>query len=762
MKKSYQPINILVLLFMLGVLFSSFNTSSTVFYVSPDGNNENSGSISKPFQSLERAKAAVSQLISDGMENHEVLVYFREGTYYFEKSVVFNGEEFGAGNNRIIFSAYQDEKPVFSGGKIITGWQKLEENLTHLPEAARGKIWTAYIPEGNPNKIARFLGKDTISLQNAISGHMSTNETDDMNVSKDDFMGANYDDPEPYSRFIYSENDLRNWGNITDIEVVARPHYGWVSNILPLKSVDTEKKVAYTTVPATYYITKLSGSGDDANPNLRVLNAIDHLDEPGEWVINSKENRIYYWPVEGKPDDVYYPVTKEIIRIEGSEDNGSVIRNIVIRGITFAHGDRDTMEDGDIGIQHDWAFYNKSDALIRLVDTENCIIDECTFVSSGGGGVRLDAYSQHNKIINNKFMYLGGTAILLSGYGPGKKDVNRNNEIVNNWIHNNGESYFHSPALFVWQSGGNRIAHNLIHNIPYTGIVISGPRPQFFNVKWMGNRRELAGTVRWEEVKDIVNPEWQRHSGHANDWDVMFPYLFASDNVIEYNEIHHVMEVMDDGNAIYLSGTGLNNIVRKNYVHHNFSPHRQASLRSDDYARDITFSDNIIYKFSRAGIVAKYDATITNNYIIDYIPTEMVDGEKHNPLAFIYIGAWGPIKGGIAKNNICYQSAGSSITFLGFGASSRLLETLEEFPKITDYDIGSNLYYAAGMPHSSMEQLKALQEQNVEHQSLIADPLFEGFESKGFRLAKDSPAFKLGIEQIEFDKMGLLKNGKAE
>jgi hypothetical protein len=764
MGKSYQSKNKIGLLIflVLAVLFSSCNTNSTAFYVSPDGNDENSGSKSSPFRSLERAKAEVGQLIGDGMENEEVHVYFREGTYFFEKSVVFSGEEFGAGNNTILFSAFQDEKPVFSGGKIITGWQKVDGNLPYLPEAAKGKIWAADIPVGNPYKIGRFLGKDTISLQNAISGDMSTAEPDEMNVSKDDFMGANYDDPEPYSRFIFADNDLRNWENISDIEVIARPHYGWVSNILPLKSVDIESNVAYTTVPATYYITKLSGSGDDANPNLRVLNAIDHLDEPGEWVIHSLDNKIYYWPEEGVPGDVYYPVTKEIIRLEGSEEDGRIIKNIVFRGITFAHGDRDTMEDGDIGIQHDWAFYNKSDALVRFVDTENCVVDECTFLSSGGGGVRLDSYSQHNKIINNEFRYLGGTAILLSGYGPGNKDVNRNNEIINNRIHNSGESYLHSPALFVWQSGGNRIAHNLIHNIPYTGIVISGPRPQFFNVKWMGNRRELAGTVRWEEVKDIVNPEWQRYAGHANDWDVMFPYLFASDNVIEYNEIHHVMEKMDDGNAIYLSGTGWNNIVRKNYVHHNFSPHRQASLRSDDYAKDITFSDNIIYKFSRAGIVAKYDATITNNYIIDYVPTEMVDGEKHNPLAFIYIGAWGPIKGGIAKNNICYQSAGGSITFLGFGASSRLLESLEEFPKITDYDIDSNLYYAAGMPHSSLEQLKGLHEQKVEHNSLIADPLFDGFESQGFRLKNNSPAFSLGIRQIEFEKMGLLKNGKAE
>jgi hypothetical protein len=278
----------------------------------------------------------------------------------------------------------------------------------------------------------------------------------------------------------------------------------------------------------------------------------------------------------------------------------------------------------------------------------------------------------------------------------------------------------------------------------------------------MGNRRELTGTVRWEEVKDIVNPEWQRYSAHVNDWDTLFPYLFAANNIIEYNDVHHVMQQMDDGNAIYLSGTGLNNIVRKNYVHHNFSAHRQASIRTDDYSRDVTISENIIYKFSRAGIVAKYDAAIVNNYIIDYIPTEMVDGEKHHPLGFIYIGAWGPIKGGIAKNNICYQSAGNSISFLGFGATSRLLASLAEFPKLTDFDIDSNLYYATGVPHSNMSQLVGLQDQGSDRGSMIADPLFEGFAEAGFKLKPNSPAFKLGIKQIDFENIGLLRNGKAE
>ena len=739
------------------LFFASCNQEPHTFYVSPDGNDNYAGTKSKPFLSLSKAKEAVRQVIADGASGKEITVYFRGGTYFISESVIFNEEEFSTGNNKVIFSAYKDEKPVLSAGTLLNGWRKVQHEISYLPEVGIGKIWEIDIPDHIGNPTARFLGTDSLSLINAVSEALTTAEDGELEIPRDDFMGANYEEPEKYSSFIFPENYFRNWENLQDIEVVVGPHYGWVSNILPLKSVDLKNRTAYTTIPATYYISRLSGSGDDANPNLKVLNAIDYLDSPGEWVINSVERKIYYWPLEEQPGNVYYPLTKEIIRLEGNEKEGRIIKNIEFRGFTFAHGERDTMEDGDIGLQHDWAFYNKSDALVRFVDSENCVIDNCTFTASGGGGVRFDLYSRNNKILNSKLSYLGGIPVVLAGYGPGYDDVNRNNEIFNTEIHDCGQSYNHAPAIYLWQSGGNRIANNLIYNTPYSGVVVSGPRPQFFNTEWMGNRREISGTIKRSGIDIDGIENWVRESGHVTDWDKMFPYLFSSENIIEYNEIHNVMNILDDGNAIYFSGTGYNNIMRSNYIHTNISSHRQTAVRADDYARDITIADNIIYKFSRAGITTKYDCYITNNYIIDYVPTEMVNGEIHHPLSFIRIAAWGPLKGGIIKNNICYQTAGTPMPFLSIGLYHNLLRTLDEQPKLNDFEIDNNLYFASGLPHSSRDQLNEYRSHGVDTKSIIADPLFEGLEEKGFRLKQNSPAFNLGIKQIEFDKIGLIK-----
>lgn len=729
---------------------------SKEFYVSPSGNDSNPGTKNKPFLSFQRATEAVSDILKNDSENVKVKAYFREGTYHFDQTVVIRAEDLGKSNNKVVFSAYMNEKPVFSSGIALKNWTKLTTNPKDLPESAKGKIWVSDIPDHGSGKYARFLSTCSKPLVNAISKPVFSIEPDELNNLRDDFIGANYDYPEKYSYFYYPDNLLKAWENISDIELVVRTHYGWVVNILPIKEVDVNKKIAYTTIPGTYYLFHLTG-GDNANPNLQIQNAIEYLDEPGKWIFNSIEGKIFYWPSENEPETIYYPLLQELIRVEGNEKEGNILKNIIFRGISFKHGDRNTWKENIIGLQHDWALYDESDALLRFIDTEDCLVDDCIFSNSGGGGIRFDFYSQKNKIINCEFKDLGGVPILFAGYGPGLKDVNKYNEILNNEIHDCGQIYLHSPGIFIWQSGNNRIANNLIYNISYTGIVISGPRPKFF-CREMGNRREITGTVNYNEIGHLADKDWMSYSQHINEWEELFPYLFSGNNIIEYNEIYNIMQKLDDGNAIYLSGTGYNNIVRRNYIHDNISPHRQAAIRADDYAKDITFSENIIYRFARSGIVTKYTADITNNFIIDYVPTEMVDGTKHPMMSFIAISAWGPVKGCNVKNNICYQSAGISEPFLQFTVANNLVASLSEYPTITSCSIDSNLYFASGVHYSNMLQLEELRKQGVDNSSLAADPLFTGFEETGFKLKSNSPAFKLGIKQIDFDKIGLQKN----
>jgi hypothetical protein len=742
-----------LIIVLLALFLGACSSNNTAFYVSPSGDDNNPGTKGKPFASLNRAKEAVLEQVKDGAENKEIKVYFREGTYYFNQTTVFSETEFSNGNNRILFSAFENEKPVFNAGVKLEGWSKVDYDIPHLPGNAAGKIWSVSIPDNA--EPARFLFDDSGPLVNAVSEGLHT--TEDENTFKN--ISA-LPTKEQLSFFKFPQEQFRDWENLHDIEAVVRPYEGWIMNILPIKSLDFNSNTAHTTIPATYRISRLKGFWYEKQYNLWVQNAIDFLDEPGEWVINTSEGKIYYWPKENEPGNVYYPLLKEIIHVKGDQQRNKIIRNIEFKGITFCGGNRDTWEDGDAGIQHDWAFYGKSDALVRFTDTQDCIIDECTFINSGGGGIRFDFFSQNNKVVNSLFTKLGGTSVLFVGYGPGGADVNRNNLIVNNEIHDIGQSYWHSPGIFIWQSGGNRIAHNLIYNTPYTGIVISGPRPQFMNPRMKG-RRELTGTVNHANLSnifDVDRDDWHRFEPYADKWDeIIERYLFASDNVVEYNELHNIDLTIDDGNGIYFSGTGPGNIARRNYLHNNTAVFLHGVIRADDQSKDVTITENIIYKFTNEGIKIKHPCIVTNNYIIDWQWSYWWHGLAYPKQYFINVSPVGPvIKGSVIENNISYQSQGETQPF--FGVS--IYYPLAHLTSYSDLQVGNNLYFDAGSDPDNIKKLEEMRGSGLDVNTVVADPLFEGFEDAGFKLKENSPAFDLGIKQIDIENMGLLKNGK--
>ncbi len=726
MQKNIMRSGTFYIILCLIFCFGCKNQGHFKLYVSPDGDDRNSGTIEAPLATLHAALFKTEEIIDSGIGS-EIDIFFREGTYQFEETAVLSGEKFGSGN-KITIQAYPDERPVFTAGEILSGWRRLQESPDNLPEICKGNVWVLDLSKmDNTVPAFKVLFDNDIPVYAAISEGFQTDEPDETATDS--------------SLFYFPPGSLKNWTNLKDIEVVLRPGRSWVLNILPLRSVNTAQGTAEVTIPATYKIERMKWIHTEES-NLWVSNALEYLDEPGEWVLNTPENRVYYWPVNNRePGVTVIPKLQELVRVEGDEEKGAPLRNIHFRGIEFAHGERDTWASGDIGLQHDWALYAKSDALLRFIDSEDCSVKACVFRSSGSGGLRFDFMSINNTVADCKFYHLGGTALLFSGYGPGLKDLNKENLIISNEIFDCGQAYTHSPGIFIWQSGYNRIAHNLVYDQPNSGIVVSGPRPSFFNKRKAGIR-EIIGSVRFDEIGEIF------------EWDEMFPYLFSTHNIIEYNEIFNVVTTISDGNAIYLSGTGYNTVVRRNYLHHNLSPGLHGIIRGDDMTKYAEIYENIIYKFSNSGIVIKHPNIVRNNYIIDCNRVYTEIGVEVPKSEYILIAPLGPIRGSEIKNNICLHLDGKARIIKGVFNPNRFPSG--SVPSLTDCSIDSNIYYSK-TDVGFQEQLSELKSLGLDQASLFADPLFAGFEDEGFLLKQNSPASRLGIKQIPFEKIGLIE-----
>ncbi len=699
------------------------------FYVSNAGSGQWSGRLAQPnadgtdgpFASLSQAKQAVRTLKL--LEpSQDIVVSIRGGWYPLSETLVFGLEDSGDADTRITYAAYPGETPVFSSGKVIEAWKKVTATIPGLPEVAVGNVWVADVSGS-----FRTLYDTEGLLPRAQSDGFIPRAGSSRN------------------RVNLPAADFKNWSNYKDAEIVVRPHHAWIMNILPVESIDEATQSVRTSVESTYLMNPLKFLQSEKIESCWVENVFEALDEPGEWVLDSNAGKVYLW--RRNDSTVVAPQLTELIRVEGQVDKDGPqdlpVRNLRFVGLTFKHGERYQVDADDAGLQHDWDFLDKANALVRFRGTEDCAIEQCHFLHSGSGAIRVDLHGQNNRIVGNHIEQMGGSGVLLAGYGPGTKDVNRNNLVFNNHIHHVGQIYWHSPGIFIWQSGENRVAHNLVHHTPYTAIILSGCMTEFFGK----GGRELTRTIRWNEIGGSP-----KSFKEATLEDVR-PFLHSHDNQIERNEIHHAMERMGDGNAIYIRGAGAGNVIRENYIHHLVTPMiMQCAIRTDGGQMDTLITGNLIYKCTSQGIMLKLNNRCENNIIADVIAP---------PRGYYLSVREGPMTGASIQRNIFYSSGADTVFIHELGPKNQSASEDRrgrELARSKDAETDYNIYYNAADPSLGRDFLEQQQRDGVDTHSLAVDPLFVNPAMGDFRLHPDSPAIQMGIPSFDTSKVGLIQN----
>jgi hypothetical protein len=723
---------------LFGLLACSSLHAATLV-VSPEG----------PVATLDEARLRVREL-KKKQPGQPIEVLIKGGVYSLRETVVFGVEDSGTEGAPVVYKAFPGEVPVFTGGIPITGWKKCVSDPGGVSEKARGNLWVAEIPKtGNKLWRIRSLYDGDELLPRSRSGSFkyateaAEKENDFNRQGKKLTSVLEYDGKPvaPFDRTVYfREDNIKDWPNLSDIELMLKDR-PWLANIIPLERVDTKNRMAYLAVDPTYQAI---------NPNNRywVENAIDYLDEPGEWVVNTLEGRIYMWPKKELADmNVMAPFLQEFIRVEGSED-GPFVSHLRFEGLTFTHGVRDSLQKGDKGLQHDWEMYDKANAVIRFRHAEDCEVASCVIKSSSGTGIRLDLHCQRVSITRNHLHHLGGGGIVLSGYGPGTKDVNKNNVVHDNYIHDIGELLLHSCAIFIAQSGNNEISHNTIRDVPYNGIVVSGCRPhEFYLVNRIPFRRAWVSSIRFDECEPYIKKGLA--AKYQNRLEYFLPLLHARENRIVMNDISRTLLKLHDGNAIYFSAMGENNVVERNYLHENHDT--AGAIRLDDNPSFTVIRENVITESER-GLGLKGPADVINNFIF----TETFLRGRTLP------GWLGGTKKALPQHNIFMPPASSKssnglyltdnrATNRPFYENLPLMENSIYFtenksacyvPKAT---LGSDLF--TGQPvRPGKDEVKLL----------YADPMFdeEAMTKNIYRFKKGSPAIALGIKPIDLSRVG--------
>lgn len=734
--------------------------STIELYVAPG--ESGSGSKDDPLGSIEAARDVVRARLRDGFDG-DIVVHVGGGLYRVTEPIVFGPEDSPQHGRTISYVAASGQTPVISGGCPISEWTRLEEAPAGLPEAAAGNVWVADLPQRDGKPVAiKVLFDEHGLLERACSERLETKPEDEEPTAP---SVPNHADPEEFlaNHPVYREihfhgEDIKAWPNLDDIEIFVTPRNPWTVNFLGIESVHESARVARTTLPSTYPLTTAYGP-KHIKRFYRVENVLEHLDRPGRWVSDTSTGKLYLWPRDRvqpesadavgtestrstgvaaspktpearlePPTGITAPRTTEIISVLGDFDSSQWVRGLRIDGLTLTHGDRYSWGWARRSVQHDWEQEDAPSAMIRLRGSEHVTITNCRLVHSGSSGIRLDLHAVENEISHCELAHLGGVGVSLIGYGPGSRDENHHNRVVENHIHHIGRLWWHSAGVFVAQSGHNLVADNRIHHTPYCAVVVSGPRAAVFS-RESPRLREGALTIRWSEIADapIEQP-------------VLLGFRHARYNRIVHNEIHDAMELLGDGNGIYVSGTGIGNLIARNYVHDIAGKGTVSGIRLDDEEFHATVEENVVFRICGAGILTKNINQVENNIIVDcYGPRQY---------GYLSVRHRGPCFGTGIRRNIVLR--------LAKGPDGSRREQKEPFWRIEDsmgflhqVMLDDNILWDEEDVESAQAAVEELRSIGKGLRTLVADPGFVDAASGDFRLTPGAASLRVGFLPID-------------
>ncbi|GAF01948.1 PDZ domain-containing protein [Saccharicrinis fermentans] len=226
-----------------------------------------------------------------------------------------------------------------------------------------------------------------------------------------------------------------------------------------------------------------------------VENVFEELDSPGEWYLDEKENKLYYWPATNININTAHfeaSVLKDLVQIVGTLDNPVV--DVRISGIKFEGTQRTLFEAYEPLLRSDWTIYRGS--ALFFEGTEGCAVEDCEFTKLGGNVIMASKYNKGLEIKGNHIHECGASAISFVGdasavrspsfnygqfvdyedmdtiHGPKNELYPRQCLVYDNLIHRIGRIEKQSAGVQISMAMDITVSHNSIYDVPRAGINI--------------------------------------------------------------------------------------------------------------------------------------------------------------------------------------------------------------------------------------------------------------------------------------------------
>jgi hypothetical protein len=557
-------------------------------YVSPSGNDAwsgklaapNAGRTDGPVATPARARDLVRALRATHRAG-PIHVKLRGATYFLPEVLTLTPVDSGTEEAPVVWSAYENEQPVLSGGQRLTGWSRT--TVGDRP------VWRTKLPEGADGKTYAFreLWFDGARLTRARWPKQGT------------LAVAGLSDNERHERwnrgvtqFRYAGEDLKAWPTATQGEGIVASR--WAESHLPITSIDPVNRVIHFGKRSVFLL--------EPDDRYWIENVKECLSAAGEFYVDAADRMVYLIPPAGRDPnaaEVISPRLSQVLRLSGRPAASQFVEHVAFRGLAFAHAewyfdhafvsqqDAAKLADEDWSLRADPSRSGFGQAAIGVPGAvagrgvRSCTFENCTVAHVGTYGIELAQGCRNNQISHCRLTDLGAGGVKLGEVVIRDMAAEQaaGNEVTDCVIADGGNLFPSCVAVWIGQSPENRIAHNDIHGFWYTAVSIG--------------------------------------------WTWGYARSAAQRNIVEYNHIHHIgvkadgaSPILSDMGCVYTLGNQEGTVVRNNRFHDVAGlKYGGWGIYFDEGTTHILAENNLVYGTTHGGFHQHYgkENTVRNN-----------------------------------------------------------------------------------------------------------------------------------------------------
>ncbi|MGD9497776.1 MAG: right-handed parallel beta-helix repeat-containing protein [Armatimonadota bacterium] len=518
-----------------------------------------------PLATLEGARDRIRALRAAGELNGPVQVLVRGGTYRLHRSFVLEPRDSGTEDAPVTYAAYPGERPVFSGGRPVIGWQQQPGGRW------RARVTVAATGTGYPRQLfvngrratrARIPDRGYLYLAGLI----------------DPYWRA---DPRNRWGFRFRAGDLEpGWRNIEDLEIVKL--HSWSVTRMRVAEIDGRQGVVRFTgigreEPRLY---------DWAGARYYIDNVFEGLDRAGEWYLDRPSGTLHYLPRPGEhmpPASAVMPAVERLVEFAGDPAGGHTVHHITLRGMTFEHASWPMPEAGYLENQGQVLIPT---AAIFARGAEHCTLEHVEVRHVGAHGIWFERGCRHNRFERCHVWDTGAGGIYI---GMERTEPETSHNVVHNcFVHHCGEVHEGGIGVWIGRSSYNEVTRCEISDLDYTGV----------SVGWYWGYGDSTAH------HNLVADNYIHHCGHRVLSDLGGIYVLGESpgTVLRHNLIHDIWcyPPYPYGSGIYLDEGASQVLVEGNIAYRCYSAGFWLH-----YGRDNLVRNNIL-ALSQLAAVGRY------------------------------------------------------------------------------------------------------------------------------------------------------------